>query len=238
MPVIANVSSPVSPSDRASTPAGIRSGRIAHADQVRAVDALERFGDHRAHAEQHRPLRGPVARGTRTVLLAGQHDQRRASAACTAPTHRRSTSARRSAGSACTPPSTPGTSALRRRTLANVPRTITSWLPRRAPYELKSSGSTPCSIRYFAAGDWLRDVAGRRDVVGRDRIAEHGQRARAADIGQRRRLRRHAVEVRRPLDVFALRIPRVALAGRDGHRRPALVADETRRRSARGTSRR
>ncbi len=35
---------------------------------------------------------------------------------------------------------------------ANVPRTITSWLPRRAPYELKSLGSTPSAIRYFAAG--------------------------------------------------------------------------------------
>ena len=36
--------------------------------------------------------------------------------------------------------------------LANVPRIITSWLPRRAPYELKSVGFTPFSIRYFPAG--------------------------------------------------------------------------------------
>ncbi len=35
---------------------------------------------------------------------------------------------------------------------ANVPRIITSWLPRREPYELKSRGSTPCSIRYRPAG--------------------------------------------------------------------------------------
>ena len=35
---------------------------------------------------------------------------------------------------------------------ANVPRIITSWLPRREPYELKSFGSTPCSIRYSPAG--------------------------------------------------------------------------------------
>ena len=32
-----------------------------------------------------------------------------------------------------TPPSVPGASWLRRRMLANVPRTITSWLPRREP---------------------------------------------------------------------------------------------------------
>ncbi len=36
---------------------------------------------------------------------------------------------------------------------AKVPRIITSWLPRRDPYELKSRGSTPCSIRYSPAGE-------------------------------------------------------------------------------------
>src|SRR5512135_24356 len=33
----------------------------AHADQVRAMDALEALTDHGAHAEQTRSLRGPVA---------------------------------------------------------------------------------------------------------------------------------------------------------------------------------
>ena len=32
-----------------------------HADQVAAVDALEALGDHRADAQQDRPLRGPIA---------------------------------------------------------------------------------------------------------------------------------------------------------------------------------
>jgi site-specific recombinase XerD len=32
-----------------------------------------------------------------------------------------------------------------------VPRIITSWLPRRAPYELKSEVGTPCSISHFPA---------------------------------------------------------------------------------------
>ena len=36
---------------------------------------------------------------------------------------------------------------------ANVPRIITSWLPRREPYELNSRGSTPCSIRYCPPGE-------------------------------------------------------------------------------------
>ena len=35
---------------------------------------------------------------------------------------------------------------------ANVPRIMTSWLPRRAPYELKSAGTTPFAMRYLPAG--------------------------------------------------------------------------------------
>ena len=50
------------------------------------------------------------------------------------------------------PPSVPGASSLRRRMFANVPRIITSWLPRRAPYELKSFFSTPCSTSHLPAG--------------------------------------------------------------------------------------
>ena len=49
------------------------------------------------------------------------------------------------------PPSR-STSLLRSRTLAKVPRIITSWLPRRDPYELKSRGSTPFSISQRPAG--------------------------------------------------------------------------------------
>ena len=51
------------------------------------------------------------------------------------------------------PPSTPGTSWLRSRMLAKVPRIITSWLPRREPYELNSWRATPCSARYLPAGE-------------------------------------------------------------------------------------
>src|SRR6185436_3480028 len=51
------------------------------------------------------------------------------------------------------PPSTPGTSWLRSRMLANVPRIMTSWLPRREPYELNSCRGTPCSARYLPAGE-------------------------------------------------------------------------------------
>jgi hypothetical protein len=36
---------------------------------------------------------------------------------------------------------------------AKVPRIITSWCPRRAPYELKSRGSTPWATSHSPAGD-------------------------------------------------------------------------------------
>src|ERR671917_170001 len=59
------------------------------------------------------------------------------------------------------PPSTPGTSWLRSRMFANVPRIITSWLPRRDPYELNSCRGTPCSARYRPAGEsGLIELAG------------------------------------------------------------------------------
>ena len=44
-------------------------------------------------------------------------------------------------------------SAFRSRMLPNVPRMSTSWWPRRAPYELNSSGFTPCSWSHVPAGD-------------------------------------------------------------------------------------
>jgi hypothetical protein len=53
-------------------------------------------------------------------------------------------------------PSVPGASRFFSRTLANVPRTMTSWLPRREPYELKSAGCTPWAMRYWPAALVLR----------------------------------------------------------------------------------
>src|ERR671913_1793777 len=51
-------------------------GQHAHADQVRAVDALEALRDNGPDAEQEGSLGGPVARGARPVFLAGQDDER------------------------------------------------------------------------------------------------------------------------------------------------------------------
>src|SRR6266566_5826559 len=48
----------------------------AHADEVRAVDALEALHDHRAHPQEERAFGRPVARAARAVLLAAKHHGR------------------------------------------------------------------------------------------------------------------------------------------------------------------
>ena len=74
-----------------------------------------------------------------------------------------------------------------------------------------------------------RDAAGRRDVVGGDRVAQHRERPRADDVGDRSGLGADALEEGRPLDVGGLGVPVVGLALGDGQRGPAVVAVEDRR---------
>ena len=211
----------------------------AHHQQVRAVDPLVRLGDHRAHAEQVRPLRRPVARRARAVLLAGDARSSARLRRGSARRRRRSSSPRRPGRCTVHVPSLPGTSWLRSRTFANVPRTITSWLPRRAPYELNARRSTPCSSRYCAGGRVGPDRAGGRDVVGRDRVAEHDEaRARRAMSSTAAGLARHPLEVGRQADVRRVGLPGEELAGGSVERAPALVAGEDVAVGARGTSRR
>src|SRR6266540_2925589 len=45
----------------------------AHSHEIGAVDALEALHDHRAHAEQQRAFRRPVARAAGAVFLAAEH---------------------------------------------------------------------------------------------------------------------------------------------------------------------
>ena len=153
------------------------------------MDPLVALGDHGPHAEQVRPLRRPVARRAGAVLLAGEDDERRplGEVALGRLEDRHLLAATGSARVHV--PSEPGTSRLRSRTFANVPRTITSWLPRREPYELKSR-ALDAVLDQVAAGRRVGlDRARRRDVVGRDRVAERDEAAGAVDVGDRRRAR-------------------------------------------------
>ena len=70
------------------------------------------------------------------------------------------------------------------------------------------------------------DRPGRRDVVGRDRIAEDRQRPRTLDVGQRLRRHRHAGEIGRVLDIGGSGRPVVGVAAGHLDRPPAVIAAE------------
>ena len=50
-------------------------GQHAHADEVRAMDALEAGGQHRSDAEERRPLGRPVPGGAGAVVLSSHDDE-------------------------------------------------------------------------------------------------------------------------------------------------------------------
>ncbi len=102
------------------------------------MDALVALGEDGAHAEELRPFAAQSRDEPEPYSLPAMTKSGTPSGDVLHRRRRRSTSsARRSAGDASTPPSVPGASWLRRRTFANVPRTMTSWLPRREPYEVE-----------------------------------------------------------------------------------------------------
>jgi hypothetical protein len=120
-----------------------RRGRLAgqeferqdtHPDQVRAMDPLIALGDDRADAQQGGPFRRPISRGPRAVLPTSQNDEWDA----LVPIPHRSVVdelllAIREVNRVR--PSLPSMSRFLSRTLPKVPRIITSWCPRQAPYE-------------------------------------------------------------------------------------------------------
>ena len=72
----------------------------------------------------------------------------------------------------------------------------------------------------------LRDVAGRGDVIGGDRVAQQREHARTLDVAGGGRRHRHAVEVGRILHIGGTGVPGVDLAGGHLDGAPALVAVE------------
>ena len=89
--------------------------------------------------------------------------------------------------------------------------------------------STPCSFRYWPGGRVLLERARRRDVVGRDRVAEQAEDARVLDrLEPLGRLRRHPLEVRRTPHVGRVVLPLVAVALGDVDPLPVVVALEQR----------
>ncbi len=74
-----------------------------------------------------------------------------------------------------------------------------------------------------AGGRILLDAAGRRDVVGRHRIAKDAERGGVADIADRAGRHREVLEERRFLDVGAPGVPAVHVADGGGDFVPGRV---------------
>ena len=187
----------------------------AHADEVRAVDALEADGENRAHAEKRRAFSGPVARRSGAVAFAGDEDDGRAlvAVALGSTPQRQHFAAWRVDGRAG-----------RRRGVKLVPRCAVHEQAAQHDFPVAATRREHVEVaailaaRHEVVGGVAarRDLPGRRDVIGRDVVAEHDQRMghvtaearlrpgrrerRAADVGRRfvpreDRRRRH-VELR------------------------------------------
>ena len=112
------------------------------------------------------------------------------------------------------------------RILAKVPRIMTSWLPRRVPYWLKSATAHLVLLQVFAGRRGRPDVARRRDVVGGDRVLEEAEDARVHDVRDGLGLLGHALEVGRVLHIGRAHVPLVGEAGLEGDLLPVGIARE------------
>ena len=182
MPWIVKRSRPSRPSDAAVWPSTYSQRQHAHAHEVRAVDALVALGDDGADAEQQRALRRPVARRAGAVLLAHERDERDALGAIALG---RVEDRDRLAGGEVR-----GVAAL----AAVGQRVAQADVAERAAHhhlvvaaaraERVEVARLDAVLDQVAAGGHVaRDRAGRGDVVGRDRVAEHDEAAGVVDVG-------------------------------------------------------
>ena len=132
MPSMAKVSRPVSPSVGADLAGQVLQRQDPHPDQVGPMDPLVLLGDDRAHALQERPLGRPVAAAPDPYSLpASTTSGVLAGIAHGGVEDAHPLAAGQVLGDVAL---LVGASRLRSRMLAKVPRIITSWWPRRAPY--------------------------------------------------------------------------------------------------------
>ena len=189
------------------------------------MDPLVALGDHRPDAEELRALRRPVAGRAGAVLLARDHDQRRSlgEVALGRLEDRHLLAARQ---------------VHRPRPLRAGDEQVAQAhvRERAAHHHLVVAAARAVGVEVLALDAVLAQVlargrleldrAGGRDVVGRDRVAEHDEAACAGDVLDRADLQRHALEVRRLADVGRVRLPGEALALRHRQAAPLLVAGE------------
>ena len=182
-------------------------------------------GDHGAHPQERGPLGRPVPAGAGAVLPPGQDDQGHALVGVL---HRRFVNRRLGpvgqvqrvpalgAGSQTVPEPDVGEGAAHHDLVVAPPGAV----------GVEVVPGHPVLGQVAACGRVRPDGAGRRDVVGRDAVAHHGQHAGALDVGDRRRRHGHAFEEGRVLHVRGVVLPGERLALGHRHLPPVLVTLE------------
>ena len=197
----------------------------AHADQVRAVDALEAAGDDRPDSEQHGALGRPVARRAGAVFLASQHHGRNAllqvrlgrvvDRGLTAVIQRETALDRAAVR-------------IRRQHQVLDPHIGEGAADHDVVVAAPAAVAVEIALLHavldqIAAGRGaVLERTGRADMVGGHRVAEQQQRFGAANGTDRIMLHAEAIEERRPGDIGRLR-PVVDLAGRGRNGIPQIV---------------
>src|SRR5436309_11506088 len=186
------------------------------------MDALEAFGDHRAHAEEPWPFRRPVARRAGAVLLYREHAPRCALGGVlvrgVVDGHLLALGQMdlegpfRSRGEQILEPNVRERAAHHHFVIAAA-RSV----------RVEVNGRDATAHEELAGRAGLADRARRRDVIGGDAVAEQTQDPRAANVANGSRFFWHTVEVRRLPDVRGRRFPREAVAFGDRQPAPALV---------------
>ena len=187
------------------------------------MDPFEALGDHGPHAEELRPLRGPVARRARAVLLAREDDERDAvRAVALGRLEDRHLLAR---GDVHRPRSLRARNEL-------VPQPHVRERP--THHHLVVSSARAVRVERLALDAVLDEVdargrvrldrARRGDVIGRHGVADRHETPRSRDVLDRGGARGHVLEVRRQPHVRRVGLPREELAVGDRERAPGVVA--------------
>ena len=186
-------------------------GNDAHADEVGAVDALEGLGDHGPDAEQLGPLRRPVARRAGAVFAPGEDDERHALRLVAhgdvvdrplRPVRIVDRDAALDARQHLVLDADIGEGAAHHHLMIAAPRAVLVEVHRP---DLMVAQIFACRARGL-------DRAGRRDVVGGDRIEEQAEDPRLDHVGRRLRRLLHADEIGRVLHIGRAFVPGIGLA--------------------------
>ena len=187
------------------------------------MNALEAFGDHRAHAQQLWPLGRPIARTAAAVLLAGQNHQRHAAlGVLLAGVEDRhllalGQEARNSAfraRSKFVPQPHIGEGAAHHHFMIAAPRAVGIKVPRLDAVRRQIHARRSVGL----------DRSGWRDMVGRYRVSQNGQHTRPQNVCDWRGSSSDSIKVWSLANISRIRLPLIDLAGGEFQPLPVGVA--------------